>query len=121
MLHFLYNLSGKFVEAFFNTIAGAPPLGGGGLSEGGNGAAKGVDWWWLDYPGGASAVSGWDQQEPASLWWGNHMFAEYARRTRKQRPVILARYGGLGQQRDGVGFSGDTFQVRRREGERRTR
>lgn len=49
-------------------------------------------------------------QEPASLFWSNHIFAEHARAVRRRRPVILARYGGLGQQRDGLGFSGDTFQ-----------
>ena len=88
----------SYVDAFFKTIVDAPPLLGT------------TDWWWLDYPGGASHISGWDQQEPASLWWSNHMFAEHARNIRKKRPVILARYGGLGQQRDGLGFSGDTFQ-----------
>lgn len=86
-----------YVDAFFRNIVEAPPVKGT------------ADWWWLDYPGGASHVSGWDQQEPASLFWSNHMFAEHARFHGK-RPVILARYGGLGAQRDGLGFSGDTFQ-----------
>eukprot|EP00947_MAST-08B_sp_MAST-8B-sp1_P003082 g3082.t1 len=86
-----------YAGAFFTHIAGAEPL------------RTAADWWWLDYPGGASRISGWDQQEPASLWWSNHLFAEYAR-NRGRRPVILARYGGIGAQRDGLGFSGDTFQ-----------
>ena len=86
-----------FVETFFDKIV--------------NGAAlKGTaDYWWLDYPGGASEVSGWTQQEAASLQWSNRMFAEH-KRAMAERPVILARYGGLGQQRDGLGFSGDAFQ-----------
>lgn len=87
-----------FVDAFFDTIVDAAPIKGT------------ADYWWLDYPGGASEISGWDQQEAASLYWSNRMFAEHARR-KKQRPVILARYGGLGQQRDGLGFSGDTFEA----------
>ena len=87
-----------FVENFFGVIADAPPFE----------AAE--NYWWLDYPGGASGFSGWNQQEPASLYWGNRMFAEHARGVKGARPVILARYGGMGQQRDGIGFSGDTFQ-----------
>eukprot|EP00948_MAST-09A_sp_MAST-9A-sp1_P002799 g2799.t1 len=87
-----------FVDTFFRIIADAKIF------------TDAENWWWLDYPGGASNISGWNQQEPASLYWGNRMFAEYARNVKKRRPVILARYGGLGQQRDGLGFSGDTFQ-----------
>ena len=88
----------EFVVNFFRIIADALPF------------EAAHNWWWLDYPGGASSISGWDQQEPASLYWSNRMFAEHARYVKKTRPVILARYGGLGQQRDGLGFSGDTFQ-----------
>jgi len=87
----------RYVENFVTEILESPPM------------LNTSDWWWLDYPGGASNISGWDQQEPASLWWSNHMFAEHARATDK-RPVILARYGGMGAQRDGIGFSGDSFQ-----------
>ena len=87
-----------YVDSFFKTIVDAPPVKGT------------ADYWWLDYPGGASEISGWDQQEPASLYWSNRMFADHAR-GQGDRPVILARYGGLGQQRDGLGFSGDTFQA----------
>ena len=87
-----------FVDAFFDTIVECAPV------------KCTVDYWWLDYPGGASEVSGWDQQEAASLYWSNRMFADHARQ-KGLRPVILARYGGLGQQRDGLGFSGDTFEA----------
>merc|ERR1711988_613486 len=87
----------RYIKNFFKLIADSPPVAGTG------------DWWWLDFPGGASDISGWDLQEPGQVWWSNHMFAEQAR-SKGKRPVILARYGGLGQHRDGLGFSGDTFQ-----------
>eukprot|EP01052_Picozoa_sp_SAG31_P013089 SAG31_NODE_780_length_12148_cov_7.369295_2_plen_320_part_00 len=87
----------SYVENFFKYIVNADPVKGT------------ADYWWLDYPGGASNISGWTQQEAASLQWSNRMFAEH-KRSMGERPVILARYGGLGQQRDGLGFSGDTFQ-----------
>jgi len=56
-----------YVDAFFETILDARPVASTG------------DYWWLDYPGGASNFSGWDQQEMASLWWSNHVFADHAR------------------------------------------
>jgi alpha-glucosidase (family GH31 glycosyl hydrolase) len=87
----------SYVNNFFKYIVNAEPLKGT------------ADYWWLDYPGGASEISGWSQQEAASLQWSNRMFAEH-KRSLGERPVILARYGGLGQQRDGLGFSGDTFE-----------
>eukprot|EP00928_Gymnodinium_smaydae_P019955 TRINITY_DN17695_c0_g1_i1.p1 TRINITY_DN17695_c0_g1~~TRINITY_DN17695_c0_g1_i1.p1 ORF type:complete len:875 (-),score=72.71 TRINITY_DN17695_c0_g1_i1:168-2792(-) len=87
----------RFVEAFWRVIAEAPPIAGT------------ADYWWLDYPGRPTHLTDWDQQEPASLYWSNRMFADRAR-LKGKRPVILARYGGLGQHRDGLGFSGDSFQ-----------
>jgi alpha-glucosidase (family GH31 glycosyl hydrolase) len=87
----------SYVENFFKHIVNSAPIKGT------------ADYWWLDYPGGASEISGWTQQEAASLQWSNRMFAEH-KRGMGERPVILARYGGLGQQRDGLGFSGDTFE-----------
>ena len=35
-----------YVDAFFKTIVDAEPVRGT------------ADWWWLDYPGGASGISG---------------------------------------------------------------
>jgi hypothetical protein len=58
---------GQYVESFFEHIVDAAPVKGT------------ADYWWLDYPGGASAVSGWTQQEAASLQWSNRMFAEHKR------------------------------------------
>lgn len=66
--------------------------------------AQGVDFWWLD----------WQQGTPASLagldplWWLNHLhFYDHARGGRT-RPFIFSRWGGLGNHRYPIGFSGDT-------------
>jgi len=63
----------------------------------------GVDFWWMDWQQGtASAVSGLDP-----LWWLNHLhFYDLGRRGR--RPFIFSRWGGLGNHRYPIGFSGDT-------------
>ena len=41
-----------YVRAIYEQILKSPPIAGT------------ADWWWLDYPGGASNVSGWDQVWP---------------------------------------------------------
>jgi hypothetical protein len=56
-----------YVRAFFDKIVDSAPVKGT------------ADYWWLDYPGGASEISGWHQQEAASLQWSNRMFAEHKR------------------------------------------
>lgn len=66
----------------------------------------GVDFWWLDW-----------QQEPfdkevknlSNTWWLNYVFFSQMERERQTRPLIYHRWGGLGNHRYQVGFSGDTF------------
>ena len=65
---------------------------------------EGVDFWWLDW-----------QQYPESkvveglsnTWWLNHVFFTEMEKSGK-RPLIFHRWGGLGNHRYQVGFSGDT-------------
>ncbi|MDX2075953.1 MAG: glycoside hydrolase family 31 protein [bacterium] len=67
--------------------------------------AIGVDFWWLD----------WQQEYESekikkldALWWLNHLhFYDYGR-DNKKRPFIFSRWGGLGNHRYPIGFSGDT-------------
>lgn len=66
--------------------------------------AIGVDFWWID----------WQQGNPARLpgmnllWWINHLhFQDSARGN--DRPFIFSRWGGLGNHRYPIGFSGDTY------------
>jgi len=67
---------------------------------------QGIDFWWLDW-----------QQEPTTkiagvtpTWWLNYVhFTDQQREGR--RPLLFHRWGGLGNHRYQIGFSGDTFSV----------
>lgn len=66
--------------------------------------ALGVDFWWLDWQQGTlSKLPGLDP-----LWWLNHLHAYDLGRTPSKRRFIFSRWGGLGNQRYPIGFSGDT-------------
>jgi hypothetical protein len=65
---------------------------------------NGVDFWWLDWQQGTlTELPGLDP-----LWWLNHLHALDLGRDGKKRPFIFSRWGGLGNQRYPIGFSGDT-------------
>ncbi len=66
--------------------------------------AQGVDFWWMDWQQGESSeMKGLD-----NLPWINHMhFHDSARRG--LRAMLYSRWGGLGNHRYHIGFSGDTF------------
>lgn len=70
---------------------------------------RNIDYWWNDFPGCATDITGWDAQAPATLFWADYVF-DYHQRLRNQRSILLSRYGGLGSHRMGIGFSGDVFQ-----------
>ncbi len=67
---------------------------------------QGIDFWWLDW-----------QQEPTTklenvnpTWWLNYVhFTDQQREGR--RPLLFHRWGGLGNHRYQIGFSGDTVSV----------
>lgn len=66
---------------------------------------KGVDFWWMD----------WQQEKSTSiigldpLWWLNHLHFLDLGRDMSKRPVIFSRWGGYGNHRYPIGFSGDTY------------
>ena len=66
--------------------------------------AQGVDFWWIDWQHGVdSRVAGLDP-----LWWLNHLhYYDLARND--GRGFIFSRWGGLGNHRYPIGFSGDTI------------
>ena len=65
--------------------------------------AQGVDFWWIDWQQGErSNLPGLDP-----LWWLNHLHFYDLGRDGQRRPFILSRWGGLGNHRYPVGFSGD--------------
>lgn len=67
---------------------------------------KGVDFWWLDW-----------QQWPYSkkveglsnTWWLNYCFFSDMERQGVQRPLLYHRWGGMGNHRYQIGFSGDAI------------
>lgn len=67
---------------------------------------QGIDFWWLD----------WQQQPNTKLagvnntWWLNYLHFTDQQREGK-RPLLFHRWGGLGNHRYQIGFSGDTFSV----------
>jgi alpha-glucosidase (family GH31 glycosyl hydrolase) len=65
--------------------------------------ADGIDFWWMD----------WQQGNPTSLginllWWINHLHFLDIGRDFEKRPFIFSRWGGLGNHRYPIGFSGDS-------------
>jgi alpha-glucosidase (family GH31 glycosyl hydrolase) len=65
---------------------------------------KGVNFWWLDW-------QQWpDSKKIAGLsntWWLNYCFFTEMERQDNERPMLYHRWGGLGNHRYEVGFSGD--------------
>ena len=67
--------------------------------------AQGVDFWWIDWQQGRrSTLPGLDP-----LWWLNHLHFHDLGRDGVKRPFIFSRWGGLGNHRYPIGFSGDTI------------
>lgn len=63
-----------------------------------------MDFWWLDWQQGKrSQLTGLDP-----LWWLNHLHFYDLGRDGVKRPFIFSRWGGLGNHRYPIGFSGDT-------------
>jgi len=67
---------------------------------------QGIDFWWLD----------WQQEDDTKTpgvnptWWLNYVhFSDQAREGK--RPLLFHRWGGLGNHRYQIGFSGDTISV----------
>jgi len=69
---------------------------------------QGVDFWWIDWQQGEKTdIEGLDP-----LWWLNHLhWTDMERNPERagRRPLLFSRWGGLGNHRYQIGFSGDTF------------
>ncbi len=76
--------------------------------------AMGVDFWWMDWQqGNTTNVPGLDP-----LWWLNYLHWEDLKRRENddpirqgRRPLVFSRWGGLGNHRYPIGFSGDTYST----------
>ncbi len=64
----------------------------------------GVDFWWLDWQQFPN-----DRKIPSlsNTWWLNYAFFTDMERNRDTRPMLYHRWGGLGNHRYQIGFSGD--------------
>ena len=67
---------------------------------------EGVDFWWLDW-------QQWPNDKKLSrlsnTWWLNYTTFTDMERNRETRPMLYHRWGGLGNHRYQIGFSGDTY------------
>ncbi|MBB4044188.1 alpha-glucosidase (family GH31 glycosyl hydrolase) [Bacteroides reticulotermitis] len=64
----------------------------------------GVDFWWLDWQQGIYDPK---VKNLSNTWWINYSFFTQMEQHRETRPMLYHRWGGLGNHRYQVGFSGD--------------
>ncbi len=67
---------------------------------------QGVDFWWLDWQ--QESTTGIANLNPT--WWLNYVHFTDQQREGK-RPLLFHRWGGLGNHRYQIGFSGDTYST----------
>ncbi|MDR0865861.1 MAG: glycoside hydrolase family 31 protein [Candidatus Symbiothrix sp.] len=67
---------------------------------------QGLDFWWLDWQ---QWVFDKDLEKLNNTWWLNYTFFTDMQRNSEKRPVIYHRWGGLGNHRYQIGFSGDAY------------
>lgn len=83
----------KWAQAYFNVIL--HPM-----------ERDGIDFWWLDWQ---QYLMSRVTKNLSNTWWLNYAFFTDMEREGKQRPFIYHRWGGLGNHRYPLGFSGDTW------------
>jgi hypothetical protein len=68
--------------------------------------AMGVSFWWLDW-------QQWKESRAmpglSNTWWLNHVFFTHMQQQNDKRALIYHRWGGLGNHRYQIGFSGDSI------------
>jgi alpha-glucosidase (family GH31 glycosyl hydrolase) len=92
----------RFIEGYFEILhhpfESPSPTGRGDRGEGS------VDFWWMDWQQGQkSRLASLDP-----LWGLNHLHFQDLGRDGRKRPFVFSRWGGLGNHRYPIGFSGDT-------------
>ncbi|UOB18454.1 glycoside hydrolase family 31 protein [Abyssalbus ytuae] len=65
----------------------------------------GVDFWWLDWQ---QYLEDKNFKNLSNTWWLNYTFFTNMEK-KEQRPLLFHRWGGMGNHRYQVGFSGDTY------------
>jgi alpha-glucosidase (family GH31 glycosyl hydrolase) len=98
----------RFMEGYFEILHHpyehpSSPQAAGSANE--VQADAGVDFWWMDWQQGKkSRLAGLDP-----LWGLNHLHFQDHGRDGRRRPFVFSRWGGLGNHRYPIGFSGDTI------------
>lgn len=85
------NSDKKFMKNMFKNILAPMEKGG-------------VDFWWLDWQQGMFDSK---MKNLSNTWWINYAFFSDMEQRRETRPMLYHRWGGLGNHRYQVGFSGD--------------
>ncbi len=68
---------------------------------------QGADFWWLDWQHyKETPIPGLTQ-----LWWINYCFYTDMEKNSPKRPLLFHRWGGLGNHRYQIGFSGDAYST----------
>lgn len=67
--------------------------------------SDGIDFWWLDWQQWSTTTI----KDVNPTFYLNYVFFSDMKRENKTRPLIFHRYGGLGNHRYEIGFSGDTY------------
>ncbi len=67
---------------------------------------NGIDFWWLDWQHWLTEKN---LPNLSVTWWINYCFFSNFERTRTTRPMLYHRWGGLGNHRYQIGFSGDAI------------
>jgi alpha-glucosidase (family GH31 glycosyl hydrolase) len=69
---------------------------------------QGIDFWWLDW-------QAWLENKTvnglSNTWWLNYTFFTDMERNGVKRPLLFHRWGGLGNHRYQIGFSGDSWST----------
>ena len=100
--------SPRFMEGYFEILHHPyelPSPTGAERSANAVEAESAVDFWWMDWQQGKkSLLAGLDP-----LWGLNHLHFQDLGRDGRKRPFVFSRWGGLGNHRYPIGFSGDTI------------
>eukprot|EP01087_Luapelamoeba_hula_P016795 TRINITY_DN519_c1_g1_i1.p1 TRINITY_DN519_c1_g1~~TRINITY_DN519_c1_g1_i1.p1 ORF type:complete len:943 (-),score=155.61 TRINITY_DN519_c1_g1_i1:23-2851(-) len=68
---------------------------------------QGVDFWWIDWQQGGTQGGAKGGKQNPTIWLNHIRGTDHVRRGQTERGIVLARWGGLGNHRYQVGFSGD--------------
>jgi len=68
---------------------------------------QGMDFWWIDWQQGGNLGGCVGEQQNPTIWLNKLRCTDRIRKNDPRRAMVLARWGGLGNHRYQVGFSGD--------------